>query len=297
MPDGGLHALPFEILETAGGARLIDKFDVSYLPSAHFLGRTKHDGRRKWPWETVLSVFADPIAGDDGAKASPFDAELSRLTYSPEEARAVARALPGAERMFVGPANLKRHVFEPGVAQSRVIHFATHAAIDTADSRRSRLVFTPEAGDPGSRFLFWGDIAGLRLSSVELVTLAACESEQGRYVRGEGVQNFSRAFLAAGAASAVSSLWRVSDQATSRLMASFYSHLASGATKAEALRRAKLELAATSHPYYWAAFLLIGDGNSPLSPVIRWWQLALPGAGLLLAAGLIWRRGWLRQLE
>ena len=112
-------------------------------------------------------------------------------------------------------------------------------------------------------------------------------------MRGEGVQNFSRAFLAAGAASAVSSLWRVSDQATSRLMASFYSHLASGATKAEALRRAKLELAATSHPYYWAAFLLIGDGNSPLSPVIRWWQLALPGAGLLLAAGLIWRRGWL----
>ena len=290
VPDGSLHALPFEILQQADGPRLIEQFDVSYLPSAHFLAGAKHDARRQWPWEVVLSVFADPIASE-GAKASPFEAGLARLTYSPEEARAVAGALPGSGRMFVGAANLKRHVLEPAVAQSRVLHFATHAAVDTNDSRRSRLVFTPEAGDPASRFLFWGEIAKLRLPAVELVTLAACESEQGRYVRGEGVQNFSRAFLAAGAASAVSSLWRVSDQATSHLMASFYSHLASGATKAEALRRAKLESAAL-HPYYWAAFLLIGDGNSPLSPVIRWWQLAAVGAGLLLAGGWILRRGW-----
>jgi len=123
-----------------------------------------------------------------------------------------------------------------------------------------------------------------------LVTLAACESERGRFVRGEGVESFSRAFLAAGAASAVSSLWRVSDRATARLMASFYSGLAAGETKAAALRRAKLEFSSTAHPFYWAAFVLIGDGSSPLSPVIRWWQVI--GAAVLVAAGglLAWRR-------
>ena len=182
------------------------------------------------------------------------------------------------------------------MGQSRVLHFATHAAIDLNDSRRSRMVFTPEPGQAASQYLFWGEIAKLKLPAVELVTLAACESEQAETSeRGEGVQSFSRAFLAAGAASAVSSLWRVSDQATSRLMASFYSHLASGATKAESLRQAKLEFAAaggpTAHPYFWAAFVLTGDGNSPLSPVIRWWQMGAAGAValLVLVGGLLWR--------
>ena len=302
VPDGNLHALPFEVLETASGARLIEQFDVSYLPSAHFLAGARRDARTKWPWQVVLAVFADPLAGDTAAAklSSPFDSEVSRLAYSPVEARAAAEALPGSERMFVGAANLKRHIFDAEVGQARVLHFATHAAIDTNDSRRSRMLFTPEpGGDTASRYLFWGEIVNLKLSAVELVTLAACESEQGRYVRGEGVQNFSRAFLAAGAASAVSSLWRVSDQATARLMAAFYSHLAAGATKAAALRQAKLEFARgkgpTAHPYYWAAFLLIGDGNSPLSPVIRWWQIAADGAGLALAAGTlysVWRSRW-----
>lgn len=76
-------------------------------------------------------------------------------------------------------------------------------------------------------------------------------------------------------------------------MASFYSHLAAGATKGESLRRAKLEFAAvggpTAHPYFWAAFVLIGDGNSLLSPVIRWWHLAAAGAvALLVLGGLLW---------
>ncbi len=294
VPDGNLHALPFEILESRGGGpRLIEQFDLSYLPSAHFLARAKHDDRNKWPWQVVLSVFADPLTGDL-AKDSPFEAPLARLTYSPQEARAAAGALPGSEQMFVGADNLKRHVFEPGVGQSRVLHFATHAAIDLNDSRRSRMVFTPEPGQAASQYLFWGEIAKLKLPAVELVTLAACESEQGRNIRGEGVQSFSRAFLAAGAASAVSSLWRVSDQATARLMASFYSHLASGATKAESLRQAKLEFVAaggpTAHPYFWAAFVLTGDGNSPLSPVIRWWQMGAAGAvALLVLGGLLWR--------
>ena len=73
----------------------------------------------------------------------------------------------------------------------------------------------------------------------------------------------------------------------------FYSHLAGGAPKDEALRRAKLKFISaggpTAHPCYWAAFLLTGDGASPLSPVIRWWQIGLPGFGLMGLVAIFWR--------
>jgi CHAT domain-containing protein len=71
----------------------------------------------------------------------------------------------------------------------------------------------------------------------------------------------TRAFLHAGARSIVVSLWKVDDEATSDLMVSFYRNLGRVGDKAEALRRAKLELidrSRYSHPYYWAAFILVG---------------------------------------
>ena len=73
----------------------------------------------------------------------------------------------------------------------------------------------------------------------------------------------TRAFLYAGAASVVVSLWQVDDDSTSDLMVSFYKHLAATGDKSEALRSAKLELADQSryfqHPHYWAPFVLIGQ--------------------------------------
>ena len=59
-------------------------------------------------------------------------------------------------------------------------------------------------------------------------------------MRGEGVQSFSRAFLAAGARSTVTTLWRVADGPTAEFMTVFYHHLQLGEPRAEALRQAKL---------------------------------------------------------
>jgi CHAT domain-containing protein len=136
----------------------------------------------------------------------------------------------------------------------------------------------------------------LQLDGVELVTLAACESERGRYVRGEGVENFGRVFLGAGAGATVSSLWRVSDQASAELMRGFYSGLARGETKAEALRAAKLAMlhggGERAHPYFWAPFLLSGDGQTPLTPTAPWWPFVV---GAIFLAGAVYffvpRRG------
>jgi hypothetical protein len=60
----------------------------------------------------------------------------------------------------------------------------------------------------------------------------------------------------------IASLWNVDDAATSLLMERFYTHLKAGMGKAAALRQAQLEtMAEYPDPYYWAAFVLSGDGG------------------------------------
>jgi len=92
----------------------------------------------------------------------------------------------------------------------------------------------------------------------------------------------------------VAGVWKVEDSSTAQLMASFYKNLKT-MTKVEALRQAQLQLIrgktnsdllarrgiggvgklgetpsselpapssiSTSHPYFWAPFILVGDGK------------------------------------
>ena len=74
-------------------------------------------------------------------------------------------------------------------------------------------------------------------------------------------------------------------------MRDFYSALGRGETKAEALRQAKLAMlnagGERAHPYFWAPYLLSGDGQTPLSPRVPWWPflavaVVLPVGGFTL---------------
>jgi CHAT domain-containing protein len=128
----------------------------------------------------------------------------------------------------------------------------------------------------------------------ELVTLSACETAQGRDAGGEGMVGFTQALLMSGARSVCLSLWKVDDRATALLMRRFYQNvlgkregLSGPLPKAEALSEAKAwlhnlpseevtlltrseprkslksqpqpEVTRFDHPYYWAAFVLVGD--------------------------------------
>ena len=98
--------------------------------------------------------------------------------------------------------------------------------------------------------------------NADLVVLSACKTGLGQQIRGEGVMGLSRAFLCAGTASVLVSLWNVSDKSTSSFMTSFYQALVKkGMRKAAALKQARQELIQSgkfSHPYYWSPFVLIG---------------------------------------
>ena len=119
------------------------------------------------------------------------------------------------------------------------------------------------------------DVYGLNLAA-DLVVLSACRSASGT-VAGDGVATFARAFLYAGAASLIASVWDVADEPSNRLMPDFYQAWLGGATKAAALRQAQLRLLADlrrgrvrvatpigpvvvpEHPVFWAGFALFGE--------------------------------------
>jgi len=104
------------------------------------------------------------------------------------------------------------------------------------------------------------EIYQLRLRT-ELIVLSACESSRGLVEKREGVIGLPRIFLLVGCRSVISSLWAVNDLATQELMLEFYRGLLAGRDKQEALRVAKLKMigSSKSHPYYWAAFVLMGE--------------------------------------
>jgi len=110
------------------------------------------------------------------------------------------------------------------------------------------------------------EVASLDLQGTELAVLSACETAVGQVHNGEGVYGLRRALVLAGVRTQVASLWKVDDVATTEFMVAYYRHLQAGMGRSAALRavqRSMRENPKRAHPYYWAAFVVIGNA-SPL---------------------------------
>jgi CHAT domain-containing protein len=103
----------------------------------------------------------------------------------------------------------------------------------------------------------------------ELVVLSACETARGRLAKGEGVVGLSWALFMAGAPTTVVSQWKVESQSANELMFLFHKNFLAGkrfgpkVSPAQALQRSAITLKKSEtyrHPYYWAGFIVIGDG-------------------------------------
>jgi CHAT domain-containing protein/tetratricopeptide (TPR) repeat protein len=284
VPDGALELIPFE---TLGRTPLVERYDISYLPSAALL--EARPGRSGWaaPWRRELIAFGDPVA----PRIAPGEESWPRLPASAREVRAIAAVVNGRAEVYTGAEARKSRLLEGRAAGVPLVHFSTHAAIDPDNPERSRIVFSPEPGASGYDYLFLRGIQSLDLRGAELVTLSACETGAGKAVRAEGVLSFHRAFLLAGASATVSSLWKVGDEAAAEFMRQFYSRLATGQTKAEALRGAKLAFLHSGSPLadasYWAAFVLTGDGRRAAPQPLAWSTLLALCAAAALIAGAV----------
>ena len=92
------------------------------------------------------------------------------------------------------------------------------------------------------------------------MVLSACQTAEGDDRAALGLAGMA---IRSGARSTLATLWSVNDSSTAALMTEFYKELSSAElTKAEALRRAQIKILQTpeySHPYFWSAFVLIGN--------------------------------------
>lgn len=247
VPHGILHYVPFAALHD-GHRYFGDEQYLYYLPSASILSSLRQRARPRR--RGGLAIAQSQAQG------------RQPLRYADAEAGGVAK-LYGARLLGTGSATRQAFVKQAG-AQA-VLHIAAHAKLNGDSPLFSRILLAPAPEDGGA--LEMREIYGLDLSRTEMVVLSACQSQLGAHSQGDDVVGLNRAFLAAGAASVIASLWTVDDQATGLLMTSFYSYWKQGMSKAAALRAAQMTTRKRyPHPYYWAAFVLTGDPGKPPSP-------------------------------
>ncbi|WP_051044444.1 CHAT domain-containing protein [Pleurocapsa sp. PCC 7319] len=95
---------------------------------------------------------------------------------------------------------------------------------------------------------------------IELLILSACQTAAGDNQAALGLAGVA---VRSGARSTVATLWSVQDDSTAELVTQFYKALKiPGISKSAALRQAQLKLLEDprhQHPYYWSAFVLVGN--------------------------------------
>ncbi len=266
--DSGLRTIPIAALHD-GQQFLVEKYSLGLIPSFS-LTDTRYVGL---DGSQVLAM---------GASEFPASANQIPLPAVPVELKTIVNNIwPGKSFLNQGFTleNLKQ---QRSKEKFRIIHLATHGE------------FHPGSAD-NSYIQFWdtklrlNELRQLRLYSpqVELLVLSACTTAVGDE---DAELGFAGLAVQAGVKSALASLWYVSDTGTLALMTEFYQHLSKRPIKAEALREAQLamlrgdvhlqnrhifrngnqhlslplELARggkrdLSHPYYWAAFTMIGS--------------------------------------
>jgi CHAT domain-containing protein len=235
VPHGVLHYLPFHALLDAD-RYMIDSFTISYAPSA--------------------AIFAFSQEKSSSASGPPLvmgvpDAQAPIIL---DEARAVAKILPGAE-LLLGPDASQGALHNKG-AHSRLIHIATHGTFRQDNPMFSSIRL-------GDSYLSLYDLYQLKLEA-ELVTLSGCATGMNVVTAGDELLGLVRGLFYAGAQSLLLTLWNVHDLTTAQFMTAFYSRLQASHSKHSALQRAMLQLRDRyRHPYYWAPFTLTGKISSP----------------------------------
>jgi len=246
VPYGPLHQLPFHALYD-GSHFLIEDFQINYLPASSILAHLSAH-RVELPIRPMDTK--DPIK-------PPLVFGYSQNGYlqrALDEARTLTTLL-GGHCYLEGNATIAQLIEQaPG---SPIIHVATHGQ-SRLDSPNFSYVHLADGHFNAI------DALSLNLEECELVTLSGCETGLALSSGGDEQLGLGRAFLAAGVPSLVMSLWPVEDNATNELMQLFYQNLLNEDSKVQALRTAQCSLlhrtsSGYAHPYFWAAFRLVGD--------------------------------------
>ncbi len=218
------------------------------------------------------TVTSDQINTSDPCKENwNVRAQISRLTPLPETAEEVLamskELVAGKSTLLMGEKATKSELLKAGLESKEIIAFATHGLLpeDLYCESEPSLALAP--GSPGDiqddGLLRASEIAMLRLNA-NLVILSACNTAGADgQLGGESLSGLVRAFFYAGARNVLATHWPVASKPTVELTTGMVRKRAQGLNWSDALRESKLRMMdnpATSHPFFWGAFSLVGGG-------------------------------------
>lgn len=266
VPDRELWGLPFQALMDQRGDYLLEKYEMSYVPSLTILRDMRQMKKQQKPsGEEKLLAFGNPLVATSVAERAGYayrDHTLAPIPETETEVKALLQLYgTGAAKIYTGEA-ASEGAWKEHAGQYDILHLAAHGILDSSSPLYSHVVLSHPAAETNEDGLLeaW-EIMQMNLSA-DLVVLSACETALGRIGAGEGMIGLSWAFFVAGSKATLVSQWKVESESTADLMLAFYKNLRSGASKARALHLAAQSLSRQNkyrHPFCWAGFILIGD--------------------------------------
>jgi len=271
VPSGLLGYLPFELLvkpnsefkdlEYASLNYLLKEFPISYSYSSTL--RYSPFFNNKSFRSNLNMLFMSPSYSGDSDTLGVRTESLTNLPFAKQEVDLLYQKYGG--KALKGNYASKS-AFLSVAPNFDVLHLAMHTIINDSLPSYSKLVFSGDGSDSIGSFLHTSEIYSLNLRA-SMVTLSACNTGAGVLQQGEGIMSLARGFVFAGVPSVVMTLWEVQDESGLQIMDSFYSFLADGYTKDEAMQLAKLKMLKNanmlkSHPNYWSAYIVTGDPSS-----------------------------------
>jgi CHAT domain-containing protein len=275
VPHGPLFGVPFAALVDPAGRYLVESYELHYIAAIGALRVAAPAAGAPTVAAPAARGASALLVGDPGPEAARDRLmPLPALPWADREVSAIDRLLPARAVVLRG-----RQATEANVRQQlegrTLLHFATHGIVQNEEHFASYLALRPsddrrDASDADGR-LTANETYGLHLNA-DLIVLSGCRTAMGP-IMGDGVIGFTRAFLAAGAASVVATMWDVADQTSFEVMRSFYGAWVGGADKSRALRRAQLSViralragtirvngvALPESPRFWAGYVLVGQ--------------------------------------
>lgn len=280
-PDGALRYVPLAALHD-GDQYLAQRFSLSHITAVSLsnFDRVPDANQRR----LLAAACAEcSFTVNVGNRAFAFE----DLPFTETEVKALADQIPNTRVLL--NQGFSRTELENRLGSYSILHLATHGAVVANAPSQSFVVL-----GSGEHITLEDIRQSWNLSHAELVVLSACETAVGSAELGSGVEILGLGYQIqeAGAMGVLASLWKVSDQGTQVLMGAFYDALGQGMTKAEALQAAQnalitndfsavggtratgelVEIAtgqplqtnnaseSLAHPYFWAPFILIGNG-------------------------------------
>ena len=294
-PTGPLLSLPFEVLLTgpadpsalAGAPWLVRKFTMANVPApANFVSLRKiaTGSNASHPWfgfgdfrRVTLAQAQRSFPSAECADSARRLAGLPPLPFADKELDIARKLFGSGSAELRGAAFTADAVIKAPLKDYRILQFSTHALLPAelrCQNEPAIVTSAPaNATNASGALLSMTEVEGLDLNA-DLIILSGCNTggADGK-TAGESLSGLARAFFYAGARSVLATHWSVNDQVGAYLIAETLRRLRDepGRNIAEVLRETEIAMidgagnrlfAGAAHPFYWAPYVVIGDGGA-----------------------------------